>query len=84
MANSEIILGDEIEDITAKVRGICVGRAEYLDGARSYFLQPPYDDNGNRVNLVEVQESYAIKVGDGIRVEPKQSAGFRVSEINNA
>ena len=71
-----IVLGDEIEDITAKVKGICVGRTEYLDGSVSYYLQPPYDDNGNRVNLVEVQEAYAKKVGDGIRVKPKKPTGF--------
>lgn len=84
MPKNEIMLGDEIEDITAKVRGICTGKAEYLDGAKSYFLQPPYDDAGNRVALVEVQEAYAIKVGDGIRVTPKPPVGFRASEVSNA
>lgn len=75
--NLPIVLGDEIEDITAKVKGICVGKVEYLDGSIAYFLQPPYDDNGNRVNLVEVQEAYAKRVGDGIRVEAKKPLGFK-------
>lgn len=76
-----ITLGDEIEDVTAKVRGICIGKTEYLDGSKAYLMQPPYDDNGNRINLVEVQEAYARKVGVGVRLKtaPKRT-GFHVEE----
>jgi len=32
MNKKSIQLGDDIEDVTAKVRGIAIGRVEYLDG----------------------------------------------------
>lgn len=76
MNNDPIKLGDEIEDITAKVRGIATGRVEYLDGAKAWLMQPPYDDHGNRVAIVEVQDSYARRIGDGVYVEPKPPLGF--------
>lgn len=76
MATRKIELGDEIEDVTAKVRGIATGRVNYLDGSKAWLLQPPYDEDGNRVAVVEVQDAYAVRVGDGVRVEPKPEMGF--------
>ena len=77
MTTAKIELGDEIEDVTAKVRGIATGRVHYLDGSKAWLLQPPYDA-GNRVNVVEVQDAYAVRVGDGVRVEQTNEIGFHV------
>lgn len=83
MSQKGIQLGDEIEDVTAKVRGIVVGRVEYLDGSIAWLTQPPYDTDGNRVAVVEVQDAYAQKVGEGVRVEPKPVMGFHVRQVSN-
>lgn len=76
MNNQFIKLGDEIEDVTAKVRGIATGRVKYLDGAKSWLMQPPYNSDGSRIPIVEVQDSYAKKVGDGVYIKPEPPMGF--------
>lgn len=83
MSKKSIQLGDEIEDVTAKVRGIAIGRVEYLDGSKAWLLQPPYDEDGNRIPTVEVQDAYAVRVGDGVYVEPKHPMGFHASQVTN-
>lgn len=75
-----ITLGDEVEDVTAKVRGIATGKVKYLDGSVAWLIQPPYDEDGNRVAVVEVQDAYAKRVGDGVRVAPKPTMGFHARE----
>lgn len=59
-------LGDEVEDVTAKVAGIAIGKVEYLDGSKAWLVQPTYTADGNRVPVVEIQDAYARKVGDGV------------------
>lgn len=73
-------LGDEIEDVTARVRGIAVGRVEYLDGSTAWLMQPPFGEDGNRIPIVEVEDAYVRKVSDGVRVEPKIPPGFHARE----
>lgn len=80
MSKKIIQLGDEVEDVTAMVRGIATGRVEYLDGSIAWLVQPPYDADGNRVAVVEVQDAYAKRVGDGVRVKPKPVMGFHARE----
>lgn len=80
MNNISVQLGDEIEDVTAKVKGIAIGRVEYLDGSKAWLMQPPYNDNGSRVPVVEVQDAYTRRVGDGVHVDPKQALGFHARE----
>jgi len=79
---SAIELGSEIENITAKVRGIVIARIEYLDGSIAYLAQPTSDTNGQVVPIIEVQEAYAVRVGDGVRVDPKPPLGFRARREN--
>ena len=80
MNNKSVQLGDEIEDVTAKVKGVAIGRVEYLDGSKAWLMQPPYDDNGNRIPVVEVQDAYVRRVGDVVYVEPKPVLGFHARE----
>lgn len=83
MSKKVIRLGCEIEDVTAKVRGVAIGHVEYLDGSSAWLMQPPYDDNGSRIPVVEVQEAYAVYVNDGVHVEPKPVMGFYASGASN-
>ncbi len=76
MPKSDIKLGDEIEDVTAKVRGIATAHVEFLDGSEAWLLQPPYDEDGNRVDVVQVQDAYAKRIGDGVYTTPKPIMGF--------
>lgn len=75
-----IKLGDEIEDVTAKVKGIATGKVEYLDGSIAWLCQPPYDEDGNRIPVVEIQDAYAKRVGDGVYLKPKPVMGFHARE----
>jgi hypothetical protein len=84
MSEMGIKLGDEIEDVTAKVVGIAIGRVEYLDGSKAWLMQPPYSDDGNRVPVVEVQDAYARRIGDGVYVERKPVLGFHAREVSDA
>lgn len=81
MTNQPIQLGDEIEDVTAKVTGIATGRVVYLDGASAWLVQPPYAQDGNRVPIVEVQDAYAKRVGDGVRIKAKPAMGFHAKDL---
>lgn len=72
----DIKLGDEIEDVTAKAVGIAVGRVEYLDGSRAWLIQPKYSEDGSRIPVIEVQDAYARRIGDGVYVEPQSPLGF--------
>ena len=38
MNNKSVQLGDEIEDVTAKVKGVAIGRVEYLDGSKAWLM----------------------------------------------
>jgi hypothetical protein len=77
-----IELGDEVEDIVAKVKGIAHGRVEYLDGSVYWIVQPPADPDGNLTKDIHVQDAYCVRVGDGVRVEPKSQIGFHAREGN--
>lgn len=82
MSKKSIQLGDEIEDVVAKVTGIAMGHVEYLDGSKAWIVQPPFAE-GERVPSVEVQEAYAVRVGDGVRVTPKPIMGFHAKELKH-
>ena len=81
MNKKGIQLGDEIEDVTAKATGIAIGRVEYLDGSKAWLMQPAYSDDGSRIPVIEVQDAYARRIGDGVFVEPKPQAGFHARDV---
>jgi hypothetical protein len=81
MARQTIKLGDDIEDVTAKATGIAIGRVEYLDGSVAWLMQPKYGEDGTRIPIIEVQDAYARRIGEGVYVEPKQQAGFHAREV---
>ena len=80
MATTSIKLGDEVEDVTAKAAGIAIGRVEYLDGSKAWLVQPQYADDGTRIPVIEVQDAYAKRIGDGVYVKPKNVMGFHARE----
>lgn len=78
---SDIKLGDEIEDVTSKSRGIAVGKVEYLNGAICYVIQPPAVDS-TLPGKIEIESEYAKKVSDGVR-SIKKRVGFDVVGATN-
>lgn len=80
MPKTKIELGDEIEDVTSGLRGIAIGRAEYLSGAVHWILQPPLDDGGLPQRDQYIPDAYVKRVGDGVRVPPKPEMGFHARE----
>lgn len=80
MNSDPIKLGDEIEDVVAKVRGIAHGRVEYLDGSVYWIIQPGSDSEGGLQKEVHSQDAYCVRIGDGVRIEPKPPIGFHARE----
>lgn len=76
MPKTKIELGDEIEDVVAKVRGIAHGRVEYLDGSVALIIQPPALEGSELAKEVHSQDAYVVRIGDGVRVKPKPPMGF--------
>lgn len=76
----EIKLGDEIEDVVAKVRGIAHARVEYLDGSVYWIIQPPAEDGAVLAKEVHSQDSYCRRIGDGVRLKPKPKVGFHARD----
>ena len=76
MPKTKIELGDEIEDVVAKVRGIAHGRVEYLDGSVAWIIQPPALERSELAKEVHTQDAYARRIGDGVRIKPKPPMGF--------
>lgn len=76
MPKTKIELGDQIEDVTSGLRGIAIGVADYLSGARHWILQPPLDDGGMPQRDQYIPDAYVKKVGDGVRVKQKPEMGF--------
>jgi len=83
MSKKSIQLGDEIQDVTAKATGIAIGHVEYLDGSKAWLMQPAYSEDGTRIPVIEVQDAYAQKVGEGVRIEPKPVMGFHARQVSN-
>ena len=81
MPKLKIKLGDEIEDVTAKASGIAIGEVHYLDGTHAWLMQPQYTEDGTRIPVIEVQDAYARRIGDGVYVKPKAQAGFHAREV---
>lgn len=84
MNSDPIKLGDEIEDVVAKVRGIAHGRVEYLDGTVYWIVQPGADDQGGAQKEVHCSDAYCKRVGDGVRIKPKPPTGFHIRDENDA
>lgn len=80
MPAQNIKLGDEIEDVVAKVRGIAHGRVEYLDGSVYWIIQPPGEDGAIVAKEVHSQDAYCRRVGDGVYLAPKPVIGFHARE----
>lgn len=80
MPKKGIKLGDEIEDITAKAKGVAIGHVKYLDGSEAWLMQPAYSNDGSRIPVIEVQDAYARRIGDGVYTEPKGVAGFHARD----
>lgn len=81
MANTKIRLGNEIEDIVTKVRGIAHGRVEYLDGTVHWIIQPPVDESGAKMPETYAPAEYCSYVNEGVHAQPvKRTLGFHAPE----
>lgn len=78
----EIKLGDEIKDVTVDMTGIAIVRLEYLDGRKAWLMQPPAVNNTELPQKIEVEDAYAVKVGDGVYAAPKPPMGFNARQVN--
>ena len=80
MPDEIIKLGDELEDVVSKVRGIASGRVEYLDGTIYWIIQPPVSE-GDKPAEHHAPDAYCRRIGDGVRVEPKPPIGFNAKSM---
>lgn len=76
MTKTKIQLGNEIEDIVKKVRGIAHGHINYLDGTEHWIIQPEAVD-GEPQREVYSPVEYCRFVGEGVHAIPvKRQLGF--------
>lgn len=83
MPKEIIRLGDEIEDVVAKVRGIAHGRVEYLDGSVYWIIQPPAEGMAVLAKEVHSQDAYCKRIGDGVYLNKNRPPGFHVRELDD-
>jgi hypothetical protein len=84
MPKNKIKLGDEIEDVTSKLKGIVVGRIEYLSGA-TYWIVQPYAMDGESIPKTEyIPEAYCKYSGTGVYPDPTPPMGFRAGNGQGA
>jgi hypothetical protein len=72
----KIRLGNEIEDIVSKVRGIAHGHVTYLDGTEHWIIQPEAVE-GAKVAEIYAPAEYCRFLSDGVHAIPvKRQLGF--------
>lgn len=78
MANTTqpIKLGDEIEDVVSKVRGIAHGEVKYLDGTEYWIIQPQSFENAEIAKEVHAAKPYCKRIGEGVYPSERQPMGF--------
>lgn len=80
MSQEGIKLGDEIEDVVSKVRGIAHGYIKYLDGREYWLIQPVALENAELAKEVEASAAYCRRIGDGVYPQSKPPVGFHVQD----
>ena len=63
-------LGDELEDVVSKVRGIAIGEVSYLDGTHWYILQPAIGEDSVKPPEHYAPDGYCRKIGSGVYPDP--------------
>ncbi len=76
-----IKLGDEVEDVVSKVRGIAHGHLKYLDGTEYWMIQPAWLENTEGASDVRASAAYCRRIGDGVYLTSKPLMGFNVNEL---
>lgn len=83
MPKLKIKLGDEVEDVVSKVRGIAHGHLVYLDGTEYWLIQPPALESAELAKEVHASAAYCRRIGDGVYPKPKKPMGFTAPEIES-
>lgn len=68
---SKIRLGNEIEDVVSKVRGIAHGHVKYLDGTEHWIIQPAALEGAKQPEIYAPVE-YCSFVSEGVQEPPKK------------
>lgn len=84
MPRRKIKLGDEIEDVVSKAKGIAIGYVTYLDGSSCWIIQIPIGEDENKPREMYVPEGYCKRLGNGVYPEPKPILGFTTEDISDA
>lgn len=79
MAKKGIQLGDEIEDVTSKLRGIVIGRCEYLSGVNYWIVQPSTTTDNVVLREQYIPEAYCLRISAGVRIKQKTRIGFNAT-----
>lgn len=66
MSKKGIKLGDEIEDVVSKARGIALGYVQYLDGTNFWVIQIPIGEDDTKPREHYAPEGYCKWVGNGV------------------
>ena len=75
MSKFEYNLGDQLHDKVTGLKGICIGRIEYLNGCVQYAIKPRIGNDGKVYDAEWVDSQQVERVGKGLNVEQKQTGG---------
>lgn len=80
MSKKGIKLGDEVEDVVSKVRGIAHGHLKYLDGTEYWIILPQALEKAELAKEVHASAAYCKRIGDGVYPTPNPPLGFHVQD----
>lgn len=80
MSKKGIKLGDEVEDVVSKIRGIAIGHVFYLDGTEWWIIQMPVGEDDKKPVEHYAPVNYCRRTGDGVYPKPKPPVGFHVQD----
>lgn len=73
-------MGDTVKDDITGIVGMCIGRAEHVNGCLQYTIQPPVDKEGKIPNPTSVDYQRIQLVGESKAKQtlPKQKVNFEL------
>ena len=70
-----IQLGDEVQDVVTKFKGIAVARTEWLHGCKRIIIQPPINEKGEIPENGAFDEPQCIVIYTASQIKVGRSGG---------
>ena len=71
----KIKLGSKVKSIVSNFKGIVTGYCEYLNGCKSYLVQPAVGKDGIMPKAQWIDEPELKVLSGGVNLKPKETVG---------